>query len=603
LPISHNLKIASDLLGLLIIAIGLLVAWHFRVSVVRIVRHFFSEAGTAFNLAFFRIIFYATALPLLEVPEGPVKHYAALPRDLMIPPSGFGPIAAHFPLSPTLVHVSYVALIVASVFAAIGLFTRIASVAFVVAAAYYFTVPQLFGKVDHYHVVLWIAVLLAVSRTADVWSVDSVLRARRDARQGRSLVPPPDRAYSRPLRMTWLFLAVVYLGPGLWKYHIGGLQWASVSNMRAILYNEWYRDNWHPFIPIDRAGFLLTVGGMATIAFETSFIVLIWHRYTRAVAAAAGLFFHTVNGLTLRIWFYTNMVLFASLIDWDGISRWVFRRSGQPLILAFDGGCGWCRTTVTALARLALPGGVEFIPADIAIADPRVAGRAELPEMLSEIHLFSDSEVLTGFVAYRRLAWRIPILWPAVPLLYLGPVEALGRRVYAAVASRRTCEVAPRRRAAPTARAPKARWTLVPTLVASVILVGALGAIATDRESAWPIALYPTFAKLALPQVDDLRVVETSRGGEKRTISLRPCLSWMQADHYYEAMRAAIANSLGGRYGPLRSLLDAAGQTCHNVDAARTSTLSFYFDTISTAPQSKGRILTSRLVLRDPISA
>src|SRR5581483_12392552 len=120
---------------------------------------------------------------------------------------------------------------------------------------------------------------LAVSRTADVMSVDAVIRARRRAGREPVAAPAPDTAYSQPIRLTWLLLAVSYLGPGLWKYRTAGLDWISAGNMRAILYDKWYElGGYRPFVPVDRVGFLLTLGALATIAFEIGFILLIWNR-------------------------------------------------------------------------------------------------------------------------------------------------------------------------------------------------------------------------------------------------------------------------------------------------------------------------------------
>jgi hypothetical protein len=45
--------------------------------------------------------------------------------------------------------------------------------------------------------------------------------------------------------------------------------------------------------------------------------------------------------------------------------------------------------------------------------------------------------VYHGFAALRWLAWRLPLLWPVLPLLYLPGVPALGQRLYLWVARNR----------------------------------------------------------------------------------------------------------------------------------------------------------------------
>jgi len=109
---------------------GLALAIRYRVQVIGAVRAFFSEPGTAFNLAVFRLVFYATALALAGVPLHTAEHFAALPRVLMVPPTVFSLVSSFFPLSVTLVQVAFWFVVVASILAAIGLFTRLASVVF-----------------------------------------------------------------------------------------------------------------------------------------------------------------------------------------------------------------------------------------------------------------------------------------------------------------------------------------------------------------------------------------------------------------------------------------------------------------------------------------
>ena len=169
---------------------GIALAIRYRVRVIGAVRAFFSEPGTAFNLAVFRLVFYATALALSGVPLHTAERFAALPRGLMVPPTGFSLVSSSFPISVTLVQIAFWVAVVASVFAAVGLFTRYASVAFFVAVTYYLTIPQIFGKVVHYHTIVWVAALLAVSRTSDVMSLDAVIRARRSRAPRQSRLRP-----------------------------------------------------------------------------------------------------------------------------------------------------------------------------------------------------------------------------------------------------------------------------------------------------------------------------------------------------------------------------------------------------------------------------
>jgi hypothetical protein len=71
------------------------------------------------------------------------------------------------------------------------------------------------------------------------------------------------------------------------------------------------------------------------------------------------------------------------------------------------------------------------LPADGPALDP--------DRLLQEMHLVTPDRrhVYHGFGALRWLAWRLPILWPVAPLLYLPGVPALGQHLYLWVARNR----------------------------------------------------------------------------------------------------------------------------------------------------------------------
>jgi predicted DCC family thiol-disulfide oxidoreductase YuxK len=601
-----GLKLASEIVFAAGAIAGVIGVWHYRHSIVSSIRLFFSEAGSPFDLAVFRIVFYSTALVLLETPDAQVERFAELPRDLVLAPTGTGPIVRYLPISATLVQVAYVVLLISTVLAAVGFLTRIASIAFVLSLFYFLTIPQLYGKIDHQeHIVVWVGALLAVSRTADVWSIDALLRARRDARLRRPLVPRAATAYSRPLRVTWLFLAITYLGPGLWKYRSTGLQWASPSNMRAILYDKWYEvgSGYRPILQLDKHGVLLVLGALGTLTFEIGFVFLIWNRYTRLVAAVMGAFFHTVTWLTLDISFWAQLVIYVSFIEWTVIACHAYRRRSFPLIFAYDAGCGPCRTTATVLARLALPCSVQFTSAQELAAEngQAIPGLAALR---SEIHLITSKGSFRGFAAYRRVAWRIPVFWPIIPLLYVPPVSWSGERLYRALSRRRHCAVgtpvagdAPP--AVPGERGKSDRWTTVPTFVGGVILAFGVAAIGAGVNS-WPFSLYPTFAGLTAADHSELRIEENTLAGGHATVSIAPCFTWMPSERYAGLVYDVMGRSRQTRSEALLSFLSAASKTCPSL-IGRTRTFSFYWEAVATTPAYAGRLLGQELLLRERV--
>ena len=45
----------------------------------------------------------------------------------------------------------------------------------------------------------------------------------------------------------------------------------------------------------------------------------------------------------------------------------------------------------------------------------------------------TGAKTYKGYDAYRAMAFRLPVLWPVLPLLFLWPVPQVGRRIYRSV--------------------------------------------------------------------------------------------------------------------------------------------------------------------------
>ena len=264
--------------------------------------------------------------------------------------------------------------------------------------------------------------------------------------------------------------------------------------------------------------------------------------------------------------FWSQLVLYVSFIEWTAIACNAYRRRRVPLIFAYDGSCGTCRTTATALARLALPCSVQFTPAQ-ELAATNGPAVPDLAALMSEIHVITPKGSFRGFAAYRRVAWRIPVFWPIIPLLYVPPVPWSGERIYGAILQRRQCAVgAPVTDGAPTA-VPRERrnsdpWTTVPTYVGGVILALALAAIGAGVVDSWPIALYPTFAGLSAADHSELRIEENTLAGGQATVSLANCFTWMTSDRYAGLVNDVISRPKETRSEALLSFLGAASRTC-----------------------------------------
>ena len=172
------------------------------------------------------------------------------------------------------------------------------------------------------------------------------------------------------------------------------------------------------------------------------------------------------------------------------------------------------------------------------------------------------ARIYRGFAAYRRVSWRVPFLWPVLPLLYLPPVTTLATRVYRRVADHRLCHVGdglPAGREEPRASV-RSGWTTAPTLVGAVILVAMVSAIPGQQTNAWPVALYPTFAGLHQPSSDTLVVVRRGlRRAKDRGVEVlfpvdadRPLRGPRQADGRTRQQRAGWPRPRAGHGGNTR---------------------------------------------------
>jgi predicted DCC family thiol-disulfide oxidoreductase YuxK len=106
--------------------------------------------------------------------------------------------------------------------------------------------------------------------------------------------------------------------------------------------------------------------------------------------------------------------------------------------LLYDGQCPFCARSVRLAKRLDWLERLK--PVDLV-----QASRLELPQpvsaeqLLEQMHLITPggSKIYRGFEALRWLAWRLPLLWPLAPLLYVPGMARLGQRLYLAVARNR----------------------------------------------------------------------------------------------------------------------------------------------------------------------
>ena len=506
-------------------------------------RGFLTAAGSPFNLAVTRMVVFGAILVLCLNQSADLMGFSRLPAGLRFPPSLIGPIIGWIPITPTIVGVAQLALLLAAGLAFIGFRTRIAAWLTVVLGVYVLGIPQFYGKVDHYHHLLWFAAILAVSRCSDVLAIDAFISARRRADGGDTAPPEASPAYGTPLRFIWLLMGLVYFFPGLAKVVSGhGFGWATPENLRALLYTKWFSlGEYAPPLHVDRFSFGLVMMGIGTLVFEMGFLFAILGRRTRFLAAASGLAFHNFTGLFMGIWFWHLQVCYVTFVNWEGVLRRIGTRAWKSsAVLVFDGHCGICRQVIAGLRTIDVFRRIEFVSA-MDRAELRQRGIDHLNEsaLVTEMHLVVDQRIFTGFAAYRRLAARIPGLWPLLAVAYLPPVPALGEKIYRSVADRRQCQLSQDSGLTVTKhfrRGPAGVSVVGGILVMAVWLAGVF-----SIGTGWPIAMYPSFKRVA--NVRTVDVIETralAADGTVLPFSLAQQLSMRIPAHRYEGLMQNI---------------------------------------------------------------
>lgn len=298
----------SRALSLLVLSgLGLWIAdrrWGF-------VRKFLSEERSPRDLAIARIVIFATLLYHIRLRY--TLEFARLNPILQVPPAGWQHLIGLVPRQEMLVRFCFYLFVLTSAAAILGLYTRIAAGASTILAFYLFTITQIFGKIDHVHHLILLGAVLALSRSGDVLSLDSIRRPAHPA-LGRA------RQYALPLNGMALILGLCYYFPGVWKLSRLGAAWFTASNMRMLITMKLAELTPSGFqLWFIRQPTLLFLGSVFTIIFELGFVFAVMNPKSRLIALVSGLAFHNAISLIMGIPFGGMQLSYVVLVD----SGWV----------------------------------------------------------------------------------------------------------------------------------------------------------------------------------------------------------------------------------------------------------------------------------------
>ncbi len=503
--------------AILAIAIALLIFLQRRYLLLS---RFFSESADPLNLAIVRIVVFSALL--LQENYARILRFTQMPKVLQLPPVGWAPILKVLPVNTDVVAVLYwvfAALCIAAIF---GIFARFSCLLAALLAIYVLGVPQLYGKVNHYHHLVWFALILAFSRCGDALSIDSIFAAVKRADKGEIEAPAASRAYGLPLRFMMATLALVYFFPGTWKLARGGWDWIFSDNLRIQMFQKWAEfGNWTPWLRIDHFPRLTMLFALLAVSFEVSFgLLILWPRL-RPLAALAGLAFHNGIGIMMRIPFLSLQFMYVIFVDWKrlfvAIGKKIF-----PVILpvVYDDSCKLCRRTVAILQSLNWADRLQFVGSSdhaslIALGAEDVCQQSSLPLFTA----LAPEGRLYGYSAYVRLVPRLPSLTPLWPVMLLAPVRALGERIYARISASRTCSLPPMKVTPATKQAAPstALWCVGLALLVVNIFCGSFHIV-----RAWPFACYPTFDRVKKAELHRLIASVEMKNGTHQEYELSP---------------------------------------------------------------------------------
>ncbi len=311
--LEHGLPVLPRLFGgIIVLMLFLLAAERYGKNIIR---SFFTEAAHPVHLAVFRIVLFSAIFFYADLPL--LLRFAAFPSELMIAPPGMKWFPAVFPFDQESVRIVSIIFFTACVTGIAGLYSRTSAVIVTVLGVYVLGIPQFFGKIDHYHHLLWFSAVLAASRCGDAWSIDAIIAKNN---QGTT-TPQPSVEYQLPLRIIMVLMGVIYFFAGFWKFVIGGVEWGTGEPMKELLYAQWFRLDWMPAIRIDHYPVLCSMAGIGVMAFEIAFLVMIFFPRLRAAAAIGGIVFHLSVYFFAHINFWTLMLCYVVFVDVDGLKN------------------------------------------------------------------------------------------------------------------------------------------------------------------------------------------------------------------------------------------------------------------------------------------
>jgi predicted DCC family thiol-disulfide oxidoreductase YuxK len=411
---------------------------------------FFHEPMPATTLGLFRVFYGLLLLSYAILISSDLLTWygdrGVLPLHLSkATPGGTGLNLLHYLPNTDLAVRSFFGLLIASaVCVTFGFKTRVASVlAYLTLVSFHHRNMMLLHSGDFFLRIVSFWMMFADSGRA--FSLDRLIRLARGKEPAAVALVRP-----WPMRMIQLQVCMLYFDAFLWN--IRGDTWV---NGVAIYYSsrlvEFYRFP-TPYVFEHLWTIKLMTWGTLVIEFALGF--LLWIKELRYWILLSGVVLHVGIDWTMNIPLFAQILIVAYLTfiapaDLERAFAWMRARVNRwshfaaPIPVFYDGKCAFCVRSIEVLRPLDSLRHFRFVDMHAANA------KTEFPDLNMErgarelLLREPDGKWHGGYDAFRAMAKHFPMLWPLLPLLFVPPVPAIGRRLYARIAGRRYCLLVP----------------------------------------------------------------------------------------------------------------------------------------------------------------
>lgn len=295
------------------------------------VRNFLLEPVSPSNLAIARMIVFGMMIAkIAAVGFTSFMAWTYLPDSQRVALPFIGWVVENIPISPELYRIACISGIILATCGFLGLWTKWTLKLFIPVALYIWAVPTFYGKLNHHHMLVWAAMILAFSQCSAVWSLDSLIRKIRK----KTVDLSPGWRFGLPLKGIWLLLAVIYCCSGFHKLWDTGFYWALSDNLANQIQLEWVENydviqGWR----IDQYPWVLRAFGILVILFEITYPIFLLKPLTRGINIIGSWALHLNASYFLNIDFSPLRNIHLTMIDY----QWILNRiSRRPKTLIAD---------------------------------------------------------------------------------------------------------------------------------------------------------------------------------------------------------------------------------------------------------------------------